>query len=180
MVFRVDSAAPARGRQKSRRGRGYAPVLRERLPTPEPLGNAGADGLWGQLSCTGSGTAKVASRARIRPMLRERSPTPEPPVIAGGAGSGQLNCTGSGTAKVASRARIRPMLRERSPTPEPSVIAGGADRSEGISGRGQTWRLGTVSSRRFAAARPKSPPGSRPPRRSAGPGPCEWPRRRAA
>ena len=36
MVFGVNSCAPARGRQKSRRGRGYAPVLRERLPTPEP------------------------------------------------------------------------------------------------------------------------------------------------
>ena len=39
-VFGIDSAAPARGRQKSRRGRGYALVLRERSPTPEPSINA--------------------------------------------------------------------------------------------------------------------------------------------
>jgi hypothetical protein len=35
---------PARGRQKSRRGRGYALMLRERSPTPEPPGRGGLRG----------------------------------------------------------------------------------------------------------------------------------------
>ena len=51
----------------------------------------------------GSGTAKVASRARIRPMLRERSPTTEPPSTMGQRflGSTQLRRLGDGKSRVA-------------------------------------------------------------------------------
>ena len=66
-VFGVNSAAPARGRRKSRRGRGYAPIAPRAFADPRASGHTWVTGLWGQLSSTGSGAAKVASRARIRP-----------------------------------------------------------------------------------------------------------------
>jgi hypothetical protein len=59
---------PARGRQKSRPWRGYAPIAPRAFADPRAFGQRRGRGLWGQLSCAGSGAAKVASRARIRPI----------------------------------------------------------------------------------------------------------------
>ena len=58
---RVDAAAPAQGRQKSRRGRGYAPIAPRAFADPRAsVGVLGAGA--GQRGCTGSGTAKEVRR----------------------------------------------------------------------------------------------------------------------
>ena len=103
-------------------------MLRERLPTPEPSVNAGADGLWCQLSCTGSGAAKVASRARIRPNCSASVRRPPRLFNSGAPARGRRKSRrGRGYALV---------LRERLPTPEPPGIAG-------------VWSLGSTQLRRL-------------------------------
>ena len=97
--------------QLHRLGGGESRVAGEDTPScsasvrrPPSLRQRWGRGFWGQLSCAGSGTAKVASRARIRPMLCERSPTPEPSGNAGAdglLGSTQLHRLGGGESRVA-------------------------------------------------------------------------------
>ena len=102
---RTSSAPPARGRQNSRRGRGYA------RSTPRAFADPRASH---PLSCTGPGTAKVASRARIRPDCSasvRRSP---------GVTSTQLQRPGDGKSRVAGEDTPR-SLRERSPIPGPPM-----------------------------------------------------------
>jgi len=98
----VHSAPPARGRQKSRRGRGYAPMLRERSPTPKPQVHSAAPARGRQKSRRGRGYA---------PMLRERSPTPEPQVHSAAPARGrQKSRRGRGYAPCSVSVRRPPSL----------------------------------------------------------------------
>ena len=151
---------PARGRQKSRSGRGYAPIAPRAFADPRAsVGVLGAGA--GQLSCTGSGTAKVASRARIRLNCSasvRRSPSLRRG-FGGGFGSTQLHRLGDGKSGVAGEDTPE-LLRQRSPTPEPGCFCWVGERRVSMPHEGEVLFSGLLTSgkggRRFCGSAAKA------------------------